>query len=147
MAPILFQWVELWEVDLQSMQCSSFAIQQWIMIHGRNLEIVAGDGKAFCPTSRRCVGRISQKQDPIADGSESEIFTPPDAEFAKKYNITWDASVHVLKGPIQANYSPYDYRSSGNYQKHIFPLISADSQLSKFLVCCLGCWNNCPSGS
>ena len=26
------------------------------------LEIVAGDGKAFCPTSRRCVGRISQNK-------------------------------------------------------------------------------------
>ncbi|KAG4421026.1 hypothetical protein IFR04_005789 [Cadophora malorum] len=46
---------------------------------------------------------------------KSEIFTPPDAEFAKKYNITWDASVHVLKDPIQANYSPYDYRSSANF--------------------------------
>ncbi|PVH77666.1 GMC oxidoreductase [Cadophora sp. DSE1049] len=46
---------------------------------------------------------------------KSETFSPPEAAFAKKYNITWESSAHGSKGPVQASYSPYDYQSSANF--------------------------------
>ncbi|KAK0122040.1 hypothetical protein ONS95_010304 [Cadophora gregata] len=46
---------------------------------------------------------------------KSETFTPPEAAFAKKYNITWDSSYHGNNGPVQASYAPYGYQSSANF--------------------------------
>ncbi|PGG95816.1 hypothetical protein AJ79_09853 [Helicocarpus griseus UAMH5409] len=46
---------------------------------------------------------------------KSETFTPPDPEFAKKHNISWDASIHGYDGPIYASFSGYDYPSSKNF--------------------------------
>ncbi|KAF2820284.1 choline dehydrogenase-like protein [Ophiobolus disseminans] len=46
---------------------------------------------------------------------KSATFTPPDAEYAKERNITWDASVRGIDGPVQASYAPYDYPGSANF--------------------------------
>ncbi|KAL1794907.1 hypothetical protein ACET3X_006723 [Alternaria dauci] len=45
---------------------------------------------------------------------KSETFTAPDAEYAVRHNITWDAAVHGSDGPVQASYAPYDYPGSAN---------------------------------
>lgn len=46
---------------------------------------------------------------------KSESFSEPDAKYAAKHNITWDASVHGSSGPVQVSYAPYDYPGSANF--------------------------------
>ena len=52
---------------------------------------------------------------------QSENFTKPTPEFAAKYNVSWDESVHGYDGPVQASYSPYDFAPAGKPDFH-YPL-------------------------
>lgn len=44
---------------------------------------------------------------------QSEIFSPPNADVAAQYDITYDESAHGTEGRIHASYSPWIWPSTG----------------------------------
>ncbi|EKG16591.1 Glucose-methanol-choline oxidoreductase [Macrophomina phaseolina MS6] len=46
---------------------------------------------------------------------KSEVFSPPNADVAAQYNITYDESAHGTDGRIHASYSPWFWPSTENY--------------------------------
>ncbi|KAF4535763.1 Choline dehydrogenase protein [Lasiodiplodia theobromae] len=46
---------------------------------------------------------------------KSEIFSPPNADVAAQYDITYDESAHGTEGRIHASYSPWIWPSTENY--------------------------------
>ncbi|KKY22301.1 putative choline dehydrogenase [Diplodia seriata] len=46
---------------------------------------------------------------------KSEIFSPPNADIAEQYNITYDESAHGTDGRIHASYSPWFWPSTEYY--------------------------------